>query len=78
MSRVQLALRVADLEGSIAFYSKLFGIEPAKHRPGYANYVVKADADILCKSQDGREAACCAGDGSEPHGNDGARRDRTA
>ena len=29
MSRVQLALRVADLEASIAFYSKLFGAEPA-------------------------------------------------
>jgi catechol 2,3-dioxygenase-like lactoylglutathione lyase family enzyme len=147
MSRVQLALRVADLEGSIAFYSKLFGVEPAKRRPGYANfaiaepplklvllegqsgeatrmdhlgveveqpdqvaaatqrlkdaglatseendtsccyalqdkvwvhgpgqepwevYVVKADADILCKSQDGLEAACCvdtSGDGTEP------------
>ncbi|MFI8911774.1 ArsI/CadI family heavy metal resistance metalloenzyme [Streptomyces sp. NPDC053513] len=40
MSRVQLALRVADLEGSIAFYSKLFGTEPAKRRPGYANFAV--------------------------------------
>ncbi|MEU8195131.1 ArsI/CadI family heavy metal resistance metalloenzyme [Microbispora amethystogenes] len=40
MSRVQLALRVADLEGSIAFYSKLFGVEPAKRRPGYANFAV--------------------------------------
>jgi catechol 2,3-dioxygenase-like lactoylglutathione lyase family enzyme len=40
MSRVQLALRVADLEGSIAFYSKLFGTTPAKRRPGYANFAV--------------------------------------
>ena len=40
MSRVQLALRVSDLEGSIAFYSKLFGVEPAKLRPGYANFAV--------------------------------------
>jgi catechol 2,3-dioxygenase-like lactoylglutathione lyase family enzyme len=40
MSRVQLALRVADLEGSIAFYSKLFGAEPAKRRPGYANFAI--------------------------------------
>jgi catechol 2,3-dioxygenase-like lactoylglutathione lyase family enzyme len=40
MSRVQLALRVADLEGSIAFYSKLFGSEPAKRRPGYANFAI--------------------------------------
>ncbi|MFI9328721.1 ArsI/CadI family heavy metal resistance metalloenzyme [Kitasatospora sp. NPDC052868] len=40
MSRVQLALRVADLEGSIAFYSALFGVEPAKRRPGYANFAI--------------------------------------
>ena len=40
MSRVQLALRVADLESSIAFYSKLFGTEPAKRRPGYANFAI--------------------------------------
>lgn len=40
MSRVQLALRVSDLEGSIAFYSKLFGAEPAKRRPGYANFAI--------------------------------------
>ena len=40
MSRVQLALRVADLEASIAFYSKLFGAEPAKRRPGYANFAI--------------------------------------
>jgi catechol 2,3-dioxygenase-like lactoylglutathione lyase family enzyme len=41
MSRVQLALRVSDLEGSIGFYSKLFGVEPAKLRPGYANFAVE-------------------------------------
>ena len=40
MSRVQLALRVADLEGSIRFYSSLFGVAPAKRRPGYANFAV--------------------------------------
>jgi catechol 2,3-dioxygenase-like lactoylglutathione lyase family enzyme len=40
MSRVQLALRVADLEASIAFYSKLFGAAPAKRRPGYANFAI--------------------------------------
>lgn len=40
MSRVQLALRVADLEGSVAFYAKLFGTEPAKRRPGYANFAI--------------------------------------
>jgi catechol 2,3-dioxygenase-like lactoylglutathione lyase family enzyme len=41
MSRVQLALRVADLDESVQFYSKLFGVEPAKRRPGYANFAVE-------------------------------------
>lgn len=40
MSRVQLALRVSDLEASIAFYAKLFGAEPAKRRAGYANFAL--------------------------------------
>src|ERR1700744_364287 len=40
MSRVHLPLRFADLEGSIPFYSKLFGAEPAKRRPGYANFAI--------------------------------------
>jgi catechol 2,3-dioxygenase-like lactoylglutathione lyase family enzyme len=40
MSRVQLALRVADLEASVAFYTKLFGAEPTKRRPGYANFAI--------------------------------------
>ena len=40
MSRVQLALNVADLEESIAFYTKLFGVRPAKVRDGYANFAI--------------------------------------
>jgi catechol 2,3-dioxygenase-like lactoylglutathione lyase family enzyme len=40
MSRVQLALRVADLEASVAFYTRLFGAGPAKRRPGYANFAI--------------------------------------
>lgn len=40
MSRVQLALNVTDLEASIAFYTSMFGVEPAKLRPGYANFVI--------------------------------------
>ena len=38
MSRIQLALNVDNLDESIAFYSALFNSEPAKVRPGYANY----------------------------------------
>ena len=40
MSRLQLALNVDDLEESVAFYSRLFATEPAKVRPGYANYAI--------------------------------------
>lgn len=40
MSRVQLALNVADIDGAVAFYSALFATGPAKVRPGYANFVV--------------------------------------
>ncbi len=40
MSRVQLALNVNDLNEAIAFYSTLFATEPAKVRPGYANFAV--------------------------------------
>jgi catechol 2,3-dioxygenase-like lactoylglutathione lyase family enzyme len=40
MSRVQLALNVNDIDEAISFYSKLFGTEPAKRRPGYANFAI--------------------------------------
>jgi len=40
MSRVQLALRVGDLDAAIDFYGRLFGAEPAKRRPGYANFAI--------------------------------------
>lgn len=44
MSRVQLALNVDDLDQSIAFYTKLFGVGPAKVKPGYANFAVTEPA----------------------------------
>jgi catechol 2,3-dioxygenase-like lactoylglutathione lyase family enzyme len=37
---VQLALNVVDIDTAVEFYSKLFGVEPAKRRPGYANFAV--------------------------------------
>ncbi|WP_300012181.1 ArsI/CadI family heavy metal resistance metalloenzyme [Pseudonocardia sp.] len=40
MSRVQLALNVDDLDQAVTFYSKLLGVDPAKTRPGYANFAV--------------------------------------
>jgi catechol 2,3-dioxygenase-like lactoylglutathione lyase family enzyme len=40
VARVQLALNVSDIDASVAFYAKLFGTEPAKRRPGYANFAI--------------------------------------
>jgi catechol 2,3-dioxygenase-like lactoylglutathione lyase family enzyme len=40
VSRVQLALNVDDVDAAVAFYSRLFGAEPAKRRPGYANFAI--------------------------------------
>ncbi len=40
MSRVQLALNVADIDTAVAFYAKFFGTEPAKRRAGYANFAI--------------------------------------
>lgn len=44
MSRVQLALNVSDIDEAVAFYSKLFGAEPAKRRLGYANFAISDPA----------------------------------
>jgi catechol 2,3-dioxygenase-like lactoylglutathione lyase family enzyme len=40
VSRVQLALNVTDIDRAVEFYSKLFGTEPAKRKPGYANFAI--------------------------------------
>ncbi len=39
--RVQLAMNVRDLNESIAFYSKLFGEQPAKIKDGKANWALE-------------------------------------
>jgi catechol 2,3-dioxygenase-like lactoylglutathione lyase family enzyme len=40
VSRAQLALNVNDIDQAVAFYARLFGTEPAKRRPGYANFAI--------------------------------------
>ena len=40
MSRVQLALNVSNIDEAVAFYSKLFGTEVNKRKPGYANFAI--------------------------------------
>lgn len=39
--RLQLALNVTDLDEAVAFYSKMFGVGPAKTKPGYANFAIE-------------------------------------
>ena len=38
--RLQLALNVRDIDEAVAYYGKLFGAEPHKRRPGYANFAI--------------------------------------
>ena len=42
--RVQLALNVTDLDRAVDYYSRLFGTEPHKRRPGYANFAIEDPA----------------------------------
>jgi catechol 2,3-dioxygenase-like lactoylglutathione lyase family enzyme len=54
---VQLALNVSDIDQAVEFYSKLFGAEPAKRQPGYANFAI-ADPPlklVLIEKADQRE-----------------------
>lgn len=38
--RVQLALNVENLDEAVEYYSKLFGAEVNKRKPGYANFAI--------------------------------------
>ena len=39
--RLQLALDVSDIDEAVDIYSKLFGAEPVKRRPGCANFAIE-------------------------------------
>ena len=39
--RLQLALNVKDLDAAVDFYSKMFGAEVNKRKPGYANFAIE-------------------------------------
>ena len=58
-SRIQLALNVTDIEAATRFYRDLFGVEPAKQRPGYANFAI-ADPPL----QEREKAAMVADEGA--------------
>ena len=55
MSRVQLALNVSDLEKAVDYYSRLFDAEPAKRKPGYANFAISEPPLklVLIEKEDG-------------------------
>lgn len=46
-----LSLNVSDLEASVAFYEKAFGVAPAKRRPGYAKFDLTAPSLNLTMQQ---------------------------
>ncbi len=39
--RVLLALNVENLDDAISYYSKLFGVDVNKRKPGYANFAIE-------------------------------------
>ncbi len=69
--RLQLALNVADLEAAVAFYSRLFGVEPARQRPGYANFAIDEPPLKLVLFETGDDASdtagCCGAGGTINH-----------
>ncbi len=66
MSRVQLALNVSNLGSSIEFYSKLLQTEPAKVRPGYANFAI-VDPPLKLVLIEQAEARCSGLTGALNH-----------
>ena len=56
MARMQLALNVSDVDAAVDFYRKLFATEPAKRRPGYANFAI-ADPPLKLVLIENPEAA---------------------
>ncbi len=69
--RLQLALNVTDLDEAVAFYSRLFGTEPARRRAGYANFAIDEPPLKLVLFEAGSGAAgtdgCCAAGGTINH-----------
>jgi catechol 2,3-dioxygenase-like lactoylglutathione lyase family enzyme len=57
MTRVQLALNVSDVDAAVEFYSRLFGVGPAKRRPGYANFAIEEPALKLVLIENGEAPA---------------------
>lgn len=49
-----LSLDVPDLEAAVAFYRELFGVAPAKEKPGYAKFELTDPPLAVALQQNGR------------------------
>lgn len=69
--RLQLALNVGNLEEAVDFYSRMFGVEPARRRPGYANFAIDEPPLklVLFEASDGGadDSGCCGPGGTINH-----------
>ncbi len=61
--RLQLALNVADIDEAVDFYSRMFATEPARRRPGYANFAIDEPPLklVLFETADSADDCCGAG-----------------
>ena len=59
--RLQLALNVSDLDAAVDFYSRMFDAEPARRRPGYANFAIEEPPLKLVLFETAAGAADAAG-----------------
>ena len=56
MNTFHLSLDVPDLPGAVNFYRELFGVEPAKEKPGYAKFELTDPPVALALQQASRPA----------------------
>jgi catechol 2,3-dioxygenase-like lactoylglutathione lyase family enzyme len=56
MNTFHLSLNVPDLDKAVTFYRELFGVAPAKEKPGYAKFELTDPPVALALQQDGRAA----------------------
>ena len=62
--RLQLALNVSNLDEAVDFYSRMFGTEPARRWPGYANFAIDEPPLklVLFETSDNvDDSSCCEG-----------------
>ena len=64
MNTFHLSLDVPDLAGAVAFYRELFGVEPAKEKPGYAKFELADPPVALALQQAARPALSTSASGS--------------